>query len=199
MGSSGASSGGGGTTYPLAAGDNYTAPTGGIENFPRVAAGTNGTPGSGTLYLCAIGLPTAYSVGHISFTSSGAGATLTHWWFGLYDNNLNQLAVTADQLSAAWAASTEQKLAVATTAAGAATTFTTTYTGLYYLGIMVAASTRPSLMAAGMLSNVGGLVAAPILAGPSDSAQTTPPAFPHQAGAVSAVGQAWIPYCYVTG
>ena len=99
---------------------------------------------SGTLQMTAMYLPANVTVGHLATCSSAAITTPTHWWFGLYDSNRVQLAITADQTTTAWAANTYLPLAIATIALGASATFTTTYTGLYYFGIMVAASGSPT-------------------------------------------------------
>jgi len=160
---------------------NVLRPTGAdYETFPR--QGTITQPAAitvGVLWLHGINLPAGLSVGHICWDANTTGAgTPTHWWFGLYDLNRVQLAVTADQTTTAWAASAVKNLAVATTAAGAATSFRTTYTGLHYLGVMVAATTTPTLNGGGITVGVYGQ--APVMwGGTSDTAQTTPPAFPH--------------------
>jgi hypothetical protein len=147
--------------------------------YSNVAA----APATGVLWLVAIALPAAFKVGHIAFASVGAAGTPTHWWFGLYDSARVQLATTADQTSTAWAATTLKSLAIATTAAGASTSFTTTYSGLYYVGFLMTATT-PVTIPAGNPSAVL-ILAPPITGGPSDTAQTTPPAFPHTPIAIS--------------
>lgn len=156
------------------------------ETFPRSAVATTAAPmTSGTLYMTAIALPAGLVVNNITFVTTGTGATSpTNWWFGLYDSSRVQLAVTADQTTTAWAGNTAKTLSIATVASGAASSFTTTYEGLYYLGAMVKASTAPSLVSAGQSGGVGALT--PLLSGQStDTSQTTPPAFPHTAGAFS--------------
>lgn len=135
---------------------------------------------SGTLYLLLIALPAGYPVGHIGFFTQNALASPTNCWFGLYDLNCVQLALTADQGSAAWAGLTLKSLAIATTAAGAASSFVTTYSGLYYLGIMIKASTPGSLVG-GYFNTNPASKAPPIVNGFSDTVQTTPPAFAHTA------------------
>jgi hypothetical protein len=150
---------------------------------------------SGDLYLFSTFLAANTVVSDISFLSGTTGATApTHWWFGLYDNLLNQLAVTADQTNTAWAASTPQTLAVATTAAGAATSFTTTYSGIHYLGFLMTAGTNPTLT--GATSSAATNTIPPVAAGLSDTAQTIPPAFPHAATALTA--QAGKAFAYLT-
>lgn len=142
---------------------------------------------SGTVQMAAMFLPAGVTIGHLA-TSSGSSPINgpTHWWFGLYDNNLAQLAVTADQTNTAWAANTPQSLAIATIASGASAAFTTTYTGLYYFGVLATwSSSGPNIM--GVAHAGTGLTAqAPVLCGISDTGQTTPPSFPHTATAITA-------------
>lgn len=53
-------------------------------------------------------------VSHLTFVSGAtAAATLTHWAHGLFDEDGNKLAQSADQTSGAWAANTAKKLALA--------------------------------------------------------------------------------------
>jgi hypothetical protein len=174
------------------------APTGALgETFPRGSAesGQNVLT-SGKPWLVAIWLPAGTKVSNLTFCSgTTAMVTPSHWWFALYDSARNQLAVTADQTTATWSTSTAVTLPIATTATGAATSFTTTYTGLHYLGIMVAAATVPNLIGTSSGSAEMGLP--PVITGPStDAAQTTPPAFPHVAGALS--GNNLRPYAFVS-
>jgi hypothetical protein len=104
---------------------------------------------------------------------------------GLHDLNRNQLAVTADQGSAAIAASTAYKLAIATTAAGSATSFTTTYNGWDFVAIDVVASTVPTLSrAAQATSAINAALSYP--PGNSTTGETSgPPSFPFQAGSIT--------------
>jgi len=157
------------------------------ETFSRNTGYLNAgyIPPSGTLALIAVGLPAGLRVGTIQFVSGGgAAATPTHWWFGLYDKNLMQLALTANQTSGAWAASTAKALPVASTAAGAATSFLTTYAGLYYLGIMMVAATPVTVLSGVVATSI--LALPPVVNGTSDTGQTTPPGFPHTAAAITA-------------
>lgn len=158
----------------------YAKPTSAlVETYPRKDISTSATVVSGRLVLAAIVLPAGLLVSNISFYNNSAMGTPTHWWFGLYDNALAQLAVTADQTTTAWPSATLQTLPVATIASGAASSFTTTYTGLYYIGQMQAATT-PATINAVTVSGAGQALT-PLLCGNSDSTQTTPPAFPHTA------------------
>lgn len=148
---------------------------------------TTTTVTSGSLLLVAIALPANEVISNIQFVSATTAATSpTHWWFGLYDQNRVQLAVTADQTTTAWAVTTVKTLNIATTASGSASSFTTTYEGLYYLGLMMTASTTITLVAAGQGGAVGLL--SPTLSGNTDTGQTTPPSFPHTTASISNIG-----------
>jgi hypothetical protein len=166
--------------------ERYFLPDGAFaESFPRTASAASTTITSGTLWLAPIALPANVAIGHLAFISSSTGAVApTHWWFGLYDKSRVQLATTSDQGSAAWGSFTLKSLAVATTAGGAASSFTTTYSGLYYVGMVMAATTPVNLLGVNVSQSIFGTTP-PILGGTSDTAQTTPPAFPHTAGAIT--------------
>jgi hypothetical protein len=170
-------------------------PTGwSTETMPRSAITSNTSGGlvSGTLYMAAVYLTAGTVVHNLTFVAGTVpGATMTHWWMGLYDSSRVQLATTADQTSAAIPAATLSTQAIAATAAGAATSFTTTYTGLHYIGLMVAATTVPNLLGVGGAGNVAFGIA-PILSGISDTAQTAPPAFPHTATTLSATAMNYL-------
>jgi hypothetical protein len=156
------------------------------ETFPRWMGRTdNMTITSGTLYLFAVALTAGVPVGHLTFfAGSRSGAGLTNWWFGLYDRARVQLAVTADQLTAAWASGQSKNLAIARVAGRAAPTFIPTYTGLHYIGIVVAGTTPPSLVSWSGNSALNGQ--APILAGRSSAARRQPPPFPFTGAAITA-------------
>lgn len=174
-------------TAPTGWAETYLRPSAAVfETAPRFAVTNAAFPMSvGILYLSAIALPAGFTVGHIAFLTGSAGVTgPNHWWFGLYDSSFVQLAVTADQTSTPWTSNTLKSLAIATIASGASSTFTTTYRGLHYVGVMVAAGGGPNMVAT-TTGTVGGLMA-PIISGQSDTAQTTPPAFPHTATAIGA-------------
>jgi hypothetical protein len=167
---------------------SYLAPSGvSYETFPRTGPGGGSVAMvSGTLVLVAVALPSGFPVGHIGFVTGGAAiGTPTHYWFGLYDSSRLQLAITADQTSTAWAGSTNRSLAIATTAAGAASSYTTTYSGLHYVGCMITATSAGALR--GVAADSVSSLLAPILCGlTADVTQTTPPAFPHTAAAITA-------------
>ena len=181
--------------FPPSVSDYYNLITNSLaETTPRrVGLASNLTPAQGTLVCLAITLPAGMTIGHIIFSSLNAAAsTPTHWWFALLDSNLNLLAVTADQLTAAWAANTQKSLAIATTAQGTQSTFTTTYTGRHYLGIMMTATTRISLAASGQTGVGDPSAFAPILFGSSTASLTAAPTFPFTGTALTALGlTAW--------
>ena len=157
------------------------------ETFSRL--GHINTPlslASGTLQMTALYLPAGVPVGHLATCSSSASITgPTHWWFGLYDSSLNQLALTADQTNTAWALNTYKSLAVATIASGASATFTPAYTGLYYFGILATWSGSGNNIMGVQQTGIGIISQSPVLCGASDTGQTTPPAFPHTATSIT--------------
>lgn len=144
------------------------------------------TPTGGTLTMVGVWLPAGYPVGHLAFSSgSVAAVTPTHWWFSLHDSSRVMLAVTADQTSTAWAATTVKSLAVATIASGAAASFTTTYSGIHYVGFMMTAGTLVNLVNVA-INNTLATTQTPALVGISSASLTTPPAFPFTAAALTA-------------
>lgn len=136
---------------------------------------------NGTVCIQPIWLPKGLTIGHLMFQSGSTGfVDPTHWWFGLYDNNLNQLATTADQTTAAWAANTAKALAIHTTAAGTVSSFVTTYSGMHYIGILCAFSAGGNVPNfTGPTGDLLGSGTVPIAGQETDSGQTTPPGFPH--------------------
>jgi hypothetical protein len=130
-----------------------------------------------------IWLPKGFVVSNlIWYSGSTAAITPTNQWAGLYDSARVQLAVTGNKTTTAIAANSKFTWAIATIASGASATFTTTYAGLYYVGIMIVAATMPTGSGSFTAGNVN--LTAPIF-GASDTAQTTPPAFPHTAATPS--------------
>lgn len=121
---------------------------------------------SGRLSMQAIYLKAGETVSNIMFMSgSTAMATPTNWWFALYGTDgTTLLRQTADQTTAAWAASTQKTLALTTP-------YTVPTSGYYYLGIMVKASTVPTLYGVSINVNITGL--APVMEGTSTTALTT--------------------------
>jgi hypothetical protein len=176
--------GGGGAPIPT----NYLAPAGAAyETFPRHSNPINSSisTGTGLLYLCAIALPVGFSIGWLYFATAGGSLNMTHWWLGLYDRNRVQLATTQDQTTTSLAGNAVNFASIAKTAAGPASTFTTTYTGLHYIGFSMTASSTGPQLACGNGSHSGIFGAAPPLCGSSNSALTTPPAFPFTAAPIS--------------
>ena len=169
------------------------------ETVPRQAlAATNQTiTTSGDLVLQALYLPKGVTITKLGWMAGAtAASTPTHCWMGLYDNALNQLATTADTTTTAIAANSVHQYAIAQIASGAAASFVTTYSGLYYLGIMISATTVPTCFSNANLAAITALFqVVPILNGLSDTGQTTPPAFPHQAQALS-TALSFVPYMW---
>lgn len=162
------------------------------ETYPRVLATTSTALTSGTLSLCAIGLPKGLTVNNITFGTKGtAMATVTHGWYVLADSGLVVRAVTPDQTSGTWMQTANQLYTLATTAA-----YTTTYTGLYYIGMMAVATT---IGVNGTAGNVPGNWAsnAPILCGTSNTGATVPPSVGATLTALSSNGNMTL-YAYVS-
>lgn len=171
---------------PVSLREQYDMQTGVLyETIPRSDATSTVTPGTQTLWLVQINLHKGVSIGHITFTNNASSAgTPTNWWFTLHNNLRVMLAQTADQLTAPWANSTPKSLAIAQIASGASATFVSTYTGPHYLGFMMKATTVVTLIGKGIFNGTP-TNQAPILIGSSSTGQTTPPAFPFTAGALT--------------
>lgn len=150
-----------------------------FETFSRENADANlSVLATGTLVLQAIFLPYNAVVSSISCVSAATAAgTPTNQWFALYDQNLNKLAVTADDTSTAWGADAAKTLTIS----GG---FTTTYAGLHYLGVMVKATTVPTLAGQATRASITGL--APKTCGSSTSGLTNPASAPTIAAAITA-------------
>lgn len=150
------------------------------ETVPRVSAGSNSLGlGSGAMVCSAVWLPAGVTISQLGWCSSGTAAVSpTNQWLALVDENLNILAMTADQTTAAIAADTVYEYPIATVVGGAASSFTTTYEGLYYIGLVVVASTQPNAVG----NNVATYQLAaksPLLSGyTANSTYTAPPALP---------------------
>jgi hypothetical protein len=133
-------------------------------------------------------LPTGTTVTNVVFMSGTTVAgSPTNQWFGLFDLNRVALRLTANALTAAWAANTSKLLALTAP-------FVTTYTGLHYLGVMVTATTVPTLTGAAVTAGVNTIP--PIVHGNSNTGQTVPPGLPFTAAALT--GAANTPWGYVT-
>jgi hypothetical protein len=115
---------------------------------------TNGVSGaaSGVCWASVIDLTANDVISHLVAFSGSTAATLgsnndSHWWFALYDTAAtpNLVCSTADQTTAAIAASNAKDLAVARDSAGAAiSTYTVPASGSYYFVIMVNVGTGGS-------------------------------------------------------
>lgn len=156
---------------------------------PQLQVATVAVGTTGTVSMHGIPLAAGMVVGNLAVLSGTTAASgPTHWWLALADMQLNVLAVTADQLSAAIAASTFLK--VATTA-----TLVVPYTGLFYFVVSFSTSvTQPTLTGNAAIAGVN---SSPVLRGTAGTS-ATPPALGSQinSGTVSASGQpsfgAWV-------
>lgn len=142
---------------------NLFLPTGLFRtSFTRAAAfATNVTLTSGQMKLQAIWLNAGEKVTSLMFVSGAtAMASPTHWWFALYDINLNLLGQTADQTTAAWAALTMKTLPLTAV-------YTVPTSGYYYVGVTTVATTTPSVMTMTVNTNITGIP--PVIEGSSTS------------------------------
>lgn len=108
-------------------------------------------------------------VTNISFRSGGTAAgTPTNYWFALYSNAATPalLGQTADQLTAAWAATSNKTLALASPV-------TIQTDGVYWVAIMVKATTVPTLVGVSTTAAAGIVTGEKNLAQTSGSALTT--------------------------
>lgn len=159
-----------------------------FETFPR-SAGNSATSQSALsterLSMVAIWLPAGTPIGHLSFVSGSTPASEPkNWWFALFNEAREMLAITADQTTAAWAGSTLKELAISETAKGLETTFTTTYSGIYYMGVVMKATVVPTLEGVSPGGTaIGGL--APIICGTSSTGLSVPKTFPYTAGTIN--------------
>lgn len=174
-----------------------------FETVPRASmTGGSAALTSGALMMVAIELPGNFPVSNIGFasTSSGGATSPTHWWFGLFDSNLNGLAFSADQTTAAWGAGGYKSLAIASAWNGssyaAASSYTTPSHGTYYLGVMMAASTPVTIMGANLGSNTMASQS-PVLEGTSTTGLTTPPSGSSQFTAAALTAGTVYPYATV--
>lgn len=167
------------------------APAGAVaESFPRGwASPVTGTAILTSQTLTLVAVP-VYPGDKVSSLAAWSGSTAmsgpVNWWFAFFDQSLNQVAVSADQLTAGWAANAKKTLAM--TAAWSAS-----LPALHYAGILVNAATPPSVEAA-VQENTGS--ASPVLNGTSTAALTTPATCPATAAALAYV--AGRPYVLVT-
>jgi hypothetical protein len=126
----------------------------------------------------------------ITFISGGTAATTpTHQWFTIYDAARQKLAVTSDDTTTAWAASTPKTLTVA------GSPYTAPTSGWYYFGITVVAATPPSIV--GLAANAGIANAlTPVVSGVdgTNTGLTTPASAPATAAAFTTAGS--VPYAH---
>lgn len=183
--------------YPMDRYDAYSRPTGAIaETCPRIGCTISNSAAltSGTLRTVGLMLPANRVVSSISFVSGTTALdTGQNQWFCLLDASRAMVACTADDTNNAWGSNTVKTLNIATIASGASATYTTPSAGLYYLGVMVKAGVAvPSMLAVVGSTTIFSL--APIMSGNSSTGQTTPPAFPFTAGAITGSGSALYGY-----
>lgn len=178
--------------------DAYTGADGGTsglclaESLPRWAASSNALSMiSGTAHFQAVYLPAGVTITQLGWATGSTGATTpTNQWLALMDKNLNFIAETADQLTAAIASNTNYQYPIAQTTAGAATSYTTTYSGLYYIVVCVVAATPPTVIGAPPLAGSAALNPNPLYQG-TKAGYTGPPAIPAQ---MIGTGQSANPY-----
>ena len=109
------------------------------------------------------------------------------------------LCNTADQTTAAIAASTPYQYAVAAIASGAAASYVTQYAGLYYIGIMETASVTVATALGGSLNNAAINVLTPVPAIVQvGSPLTVPPGYPYTITGATASGIASVPYLWAS-
>ena len=135
------------------------------ETFPRLNAALSDQAAGLTTQVMtntAVFLAAGDLITNVTFLSGAVAAgTPTNWWFALYDNQTTPALVgqTADQLTAAWAASTVKTLPLTLPGAGFTVPFRVQASGIYYVACMVKATTVPSLVcqtlfAAGMSTGI---------------------------------------------
>lgn len=142
------------------------------DNMPRLGAGSDlAALTTQVMTSVAIPLQAGDVVTSLTFKSGATAAgTPTNWWFALYDDSATPalLAQSADQLTAAWAATTAKTLALATAQL-------ITRPGVYYAAVMVKATTVPTLIGASTQAgaSAGVLTADKILGQTSGASLTT--------------------------
>jgi hypothetical protein len=108
-------------------------------------------------------------VTNLTFRSGATAAgTPTNWWFALYSSAATPalLGQSADQLTAAWAATTNKTLPLASPV-------TITAEGVYWAAVMVKATTVPTLVGVSTTASAGIATGEKNLAQTSGSALTT--------------------------
>lgn len=127
---------------------------------------------TGTLYLTAIDVPPRTLVSSATFISATTAAvTPTNWWFVLATGDAAApivLAVTANQLTTAWATNTVK------TVPFAAAYTTGNISATYYLGLAMTATTVPTMRGANLSNAIMSSAFVPTLAGTSTTGLTVP-------------------------
>ena len=143
------------------------------QTIPTYTASASSAPVSGTLYIQAVFLAAGTNIKKIGFTTGTTAAVApTHWWGALLDNTYKQQAHSADQTTAALAASTWQNLTFTSS-------YNTLYSGTYYLALLVATTTtQPTVVQSGTTPAAqfftGTGAPTPLPNGASTAALTTP-------------------------
>jgi hypothetical protein len=143
---------------------------------------------SGKMTLIGIPLLKGTVVSKITFAGASTGAgTPTNQWFGLWSSAGEQLGLTSDDTTTAWAVNSEKQLTLSSP-------YTVTADGLFYISCMVAATTVPTLVCASV-NVVGGL--APIMAATDNThtGLTNPASAPSTAILTASANQ---PYAWVS-
>ena len=152
------------------------------ESVPREFCTETNTAAlaSGTLFMQAIYLRAGDLVSNLTWWSATTAAnTPTNQLSGLYDTSLNQLAVSANGTTGAWAANTAKTFAMGTP-------YRVPSSRVYYAALMVTATAVPTIK--GMPALTGGQLQAqsPALHATSSTGLTT--SLPNPAGALTTGG-----------
>jgi hypothetical protein len=149
------------TTYPATGGVQPLADT--IPPWMSLSAGALLT--SGRLSIVGITLTKGQSITSVGFVGAAAMATGTNQWFCILNSAMQVVAVTVNDTSTAWGASTTKILALTGT-------YIVPSTGVYHLGIMVTATTPPTLSCIALAT--GGGVGRRVRSFVADTGLTTP-------------------------
>lgn len=166
---------------PLSHAGRLLRPTGAIaESIPRWAAGASLSIVSGRQTLALLWLEAGQPVTTILLCSGATAAVSpTNQWFTLYSSALAKLAVTADDLTAGWAANTAKGLTVASGP------YIVPTSGFYYVGVVVVAGTTPTIACS---QSTAGLVGRALIGTGADltnTGLTTPSTAPATAAALT--------------
>lgn len=176
-------------TYGGVALFGYTGPTNVLsQTFDRTGGVANQASSMtlGTLQMSLIPVTKGVTYSKASWvTGTTALGTPTNQWSALYDLNGNQVATSADALTAAWAASTLKTFTFTTAYVG-------TYTGYMYVGLVVAGATACTLMGSAVPAAVTTIP--PILSATALTSLTAPATT--AAGTLTPV--ATVPWAYLT-